>query len=451
MGEIWFGGVGGEKKAAAGSKAERRNKMDGDQMMRRRRFNFHLNNGTTTAAADLDGDEEMMMMKRKKMTMVGDEILCRGGESTTDADDETSKTSNCTTSTHDHMESLSVVDDDDDSNYSPKFGVTSVIGRRRDMEDAVAVHPSFCRKHRHPNYNIQARLLSLHYFGIYDGHGCSHVAMCCKKRMHEFVKEELERGDYEQCAGAAWKDAMDRSFSRMDREAIGTCNNNNNNNKASCTNYNSSTSTSCRCDLQMPDCDAVGSTAVVSIVTPDKIIVANCGDSRAVLCRAGKPLPLSNDHKVRTYIHTYIGHPSIHPSITRLLNFNLLQPDRPDELQRIQDAGGRVIFWDGPRVLGVLAMSRAIGDNYLKPYVSSEPEVTVTERSDNDDCLILASDGLWDVVSNDTACHIARMYQACSDAALLLTKLALARNSTDNVSVVIVDLRRTTTTTFNAC
>lgn len=39
----------------------------------------------------------------------------------------------------------------------------------------------------------------------------------------------------------------------------------------------------------------------------------------------------------------------------------LNQPDRPDELERIQSAGGRVIYWDGPRVLGVLAMSRAIG------------------------------------------------------------------------------------------
>lgn len=37
------------------------------------------------------------------------------------------------------------------------------------------------------------------------------------------------------------------------------------------------------------------------------------------------------------------------------------QPDRPDELKRIEAAGGRVIYWDGPRVLGVLAMSRAIG------------------------------------------------------------------------------------------
>lgn len=138
-------------------------------------------------------------------------------------------------------------------------------------------------------------------------------------------------------------------------------------------------------------------------------------------------------------------------------------------MNRIQEAGGRVIYWDGPRVLGVLAMSRAIGDNYLKPYVISEPEVTITERTEEDECLILASDGLWDVVSNETACGVARMClqsrkppsphgspendvtvtgagessdQLCSDASILLTKLALARHSTDNVSVVVVDLRK---------
>lgn len=110
-------------------------------------------------------------------------------------------------------------------------------------------------------------------------------------------------------------------------------------------------------------------------------------------------------------------------------------------------------------------MSRAIGDNYLKPYVICEPEVTITDRSPDDDCLILASDGLWDVVSNDTACGVARMClngktqqssspekdvgvensdKICSDASMLLTKLALARRSSDNVSVVVVDLKKAT-------
>ncbi|XP_019168244.1 PREDICTED: probable protein phosphatase 2C 24 [Ipomoea nil] len=294
----------------------------------------------------------------------------------------------------------------------PKYGMASVCGRRRDMEDAVAVHPWFCRMDRENNNE-------LHYFAVYDGHGCSHVAMKCKERLHELVKEELEKKE----TSADWKQAMEQSFSRMDKEVIA---------------WNESVVRgSCRCELQTPECDAVGSTAVVAIVTPDKIIVANCGDSRAVLCRNGKAIPLSNDHK----------------------------PDRPDELNRIQEAGGRVIYWEGPRVLGVLSMSRAIGDNYLKPYVICEPEVTITDRTPEDDCIILGSDGLWDVVSNDTACGVARMClngkkrrssspekdvgidnsdKVCSDASMLLTKLALARRSSDNVSVVVVDLKKAT-------
>ncbi|GMH11187.1 hypothetical protein Nepgr_013028 [Nepenthes gracilis] len=299
------------------------------------------------------------------------------------------------------------------SSMVPKFGVSSICGRRRDMEDAVAVHPSFCRRQ-------SDTAVEFHYFAVYDGHGCSHVAKTCRERLHELVEEELLRNEE---ASPEWKEAMERSFSRMDREI---------------TALDEGAPGNCRCELQTPQCNAVGSTAVVAIVTPDKIIVANCGDSRAVLCRNGKPIPLSADHK----------------------------PDRPDELARIEEAGGRVIYWDGPRVLGVLAMSRSIGDNYLKPYVSSEPEVTVTDRTAGDDCLLLASDGLWDVVSNGTACGVARMClrgkippaslvstspevyvngdvadKACSYASMLLTKLALARHSTDNVSVVVINLR----------
>ncbi|KAF8088843.1 hypothetical protein N665_0528s0001 [Sinapis alba] len=287
----------------------------------------------------------------------------------------------------------------------PKIGTTSVCGRRRDMEDAVSIHHSL----------IQKNSENLHFYGVFDGHGCSHVAEKCRERLHEVVKQEVEV-----MAADEWKETMVKSFQKMDREVSQRDSNG----------ASRSVKSSCRCELQSPQCDAVGSTAVVSVVTPEKIVVSNCGDSRAVLCRNGVAIPLSSDHK----------------------------PDRPDELIRIQQAGGRVIYWDGARVLGVLAMSRAIGDNYLKPYVIPDPEVTVTDRTDDDECLILASDGLWDVVTNETACGVARMclqgaaaadggdsdtaHNACSDAALLLTKLALARQSSDNVSVVVVDLRK---------
>lgn len=55
-------------------------------------------------------------------------------------------------------------------------------------------------------------------------------------------------------------------------------------------------------DLSAVAPEAVGSTAVVAVVSPTQIIVANCGDSRAVLCRGKLPMPLSIDHKVRLVV-----------------------------------------------------------------------------------------------------------------------------------------------------
>ncbi|XP_062225870.1 probable protein phosphatase 2C 9 isoform X1 [Phragmites australis] len=344
----------------------------------------------------------------------------------------------------------------------PTYGVTSVCGRRREMEDAVSIRPDFlsgANKH--------------HFFGVFDGHGCLHVATMCKDRMHEVVADEHKKmGSGEE---SAWKGVMERSFARLDEQAT------------SWATSRSRDEPACKCEQQMPSrCDHVGSTAVVAIVSATHVVVANAGDSRAVLSRAGVPVPLSVDHKVCIQFSLASrGVADLHLPFLRNLSMDLtssasgfVQPDRLDELARIEASGGRVIYWDGARVLGVLAMSRAIGDGYLKPYVSSEPEVTVTERTDDDECLILASDGLWDVVTNEMACEVVRtcfrsngppapvagpsgvlptsgdaesdngssavkgISKACSDAAMLLAKLALARRSADNVSVVVVDLRR---------
>lgn len=53
------------------------------------------------------------------------------------------------------------------SERCPRYGRTSVCGRRREMEDAVSIHPSFFRR--------DSRIPALHFFGVFDGHGCSHV------------------------------------------------------------------------------------------------------------------------------------------------------------------------------------------------------------------------------------------------------------------------------------
>ncbi|ESR40120.1 hypothetical protein CICLE_v10027412mg, partial [Citrus x clementina] len=173
---------------------------------------------------------------------------------------------------------------------------------------------------------------------------------------------------------------------------------------------------------------SVGTTALVAILSPCQIIASNCGDSRVVLSRGKQAIPLTVDHKL----------------------------DREDEVARITNGGGQIINWGGLRVGGILNMTRAIGDHNLKPWVIAEPEVTFMTRSEDDEFLILASDGLWDVMSSDDAVKLAR-YElrrrrrlpekgdtpsspACG-AAEELVKIAYDAFSTDNISVVIVDLK----------
>ncbi|CAN0901845.1 Probable protein phosphatase 2C 8 [Linum grandiflorum] len=265
-------------------------------------------------------------------------------------------------------------------------GSVSVIGGRKEMEDAVSVEMGF--------------LAGYDFFGVYDGHGGVRVAEACREMLHKAVAEEMTAavvgGDGEEME---WGGVMERSFGKVDET--------------------------------VEEYGMMGSTAVVAVVGKDEVVVGNCGDSRAVLCRKGVAVPLSIDHK----------------------------PDRPDELERVEAAGGRVINWNGPRVLGVLSTSRSIGDQYLKPYIIPTPEVVIHKRSKEDDFLILASDGLWDVITNEVACRVAskclrgRMRRRGSspevvraaEAAAVLAELAIGQGSTDNISVVVVELNTTRT------
>ncbi|KAF6173033.1 hypothetical protein GIB67_006409 [Kingdonia uniflora] len=282
---------------------------------------------------------------------------------------------------------------------SPPYGTVSVCGRRRAMEDAVTVVKGL----------LSSKLFD--FFAVYDGHGGDGVAHVCRDRLHRILELEMES----KVVGVAevevnWVELMTCCFLKVDEEVHGR-------------------------GEEVEDFKSIGSTAVVAVVGNDKVVVANCGDSRAVLSRAGVAMPLSCDHK----------------------------PDRPDEMQRVEDAGGRVINWNGWRVLGVLATSRSIGDHYLKDYVISVPEVTVTDRTENDEFLILASDGLWDVMTNEVACEVVRrcfrgrMGRASpsshnsatssggggpGEAAAVLAELAMARGSKDNISVVVVELQK---------
>ncbi|XP_002975042.2 probable protein phosphatase 2C 8 [Selaginella moellendorffii] len=313
----------------------------------------------------------------------------------------------------------------------PSYGLVSFIGRRKEMEDAATIAGDFlslpCDIARHSSQD--GHHSSHHFFGVYDGHGGSQVAHFCKDRLHvalvEQIKESIALAGFASanevtCWDTVWEKALESCFLKVDGEIDSMCLRPGNCDK---------------CEVNTGVCcETVGSTAVVAVVSCCRIVIANCGDSRVVLCRGGRAIPLSVDHK----------------------------PEKEDEMQRIEDAGGRVIFWNGYRVMGMLAMSRAIGDRYLDRFVIPNPDVKCVVRSDEDEFLVLASDGLWDVLTNEQVCEVTRMCLAgrCTSnldalsahthgtetsharvAAAYLTKLAYNRRSGDNISVLVVDLR----------
>ncbi|XP_052190719.1 probable protein phosphatase 2C 59 isoform X1 [Diospyros lotus] len=153
-----------------------------------------------------------------------------------------------------------------------------------------------------------------------------------------------------------------------------------------------------------------GSTASTAILVGDRLLVANVGDSRAVICRGGDAIAVSRDHK----------------------------PDQTDERQRIEDAGGFVMWAGTWRVGGVLAVSRAFGDRLLKQFVVADPEIQEQKVDSSLEFLILASDGLWDVVTNEEAVAMVKPIQEPEAGAKRLMQEACQRGSGDNITIVVV-------------
>ena len=94
------------------------------------------------------------------------------------------------------------------------------------------------------------------------------------------------------------------------------------------------------------------------------------------------------------------------------------------------------------RVLGVLAITRSLGDHCMKQYVVAEPYVSekTIKLSSNDhpSFLILACDGLWDVLSDQEAVDFVLKYQhEKENISQHLINEALRRGSTDNVTVAV--------------
>jgi len=217
------------------------------------------------------------------------------------------------------------------------------------------------------------------YFAIYDGHGGRNAVEYTVDHLHLNFQEELK-------TNTDPKEALKQSFLKTDRE------------------------------IGERKIDSSGSTAVVAFIrrTEGKLYVANCGDARAVLGASGKASRLSHDHK-----GTDEG-----------------------EVKRITDLGGFVVL---NRVNGVLAVTRAFGDFNMKEFVTADPFITTTDLPDDSQeaILILACDGLWDVVSDQEAVDfvVSRIGKhSIQQVSEMLLHHALDSGSTDNVSIMVIKL-----------
>lgn len=188
---------------------------------------------------------------------------------------------------------------------------------------------------------------------------------------------------------------------------------------------------------QAMDVHMTGTTASVAVVHGRKLVCANVGDSRIVLGTMRHalltPLVLTTDHV----------------------------PTEPAERQRIEAAGGRVECWSpagcdtGPprvwlkdRRIPGLSMSRAFGDSVLDGIVTADPQITAHALSEHDRFAVIATDGVWAVMTNEDVIEFVgdRLSMSCQTVAEELVKHAATLwfesggESIDDISLILVGL-----------
>jgi serine/threonine protein phosphatase PrpC len=287
--------------------------------------------------------------------------------------------------------------------YSFQFSVRAIRGARMTMEDRFFVASGG------------------KFAAVFDGHGGAGVSEYLKDHLYDNVCRYLQLKHWEEsddtinnCRGAipsvsSQAAALRAAFEQVEVDVIAD-----------------------------DSLKYVGSTAVAVVVHEGEdghrtLMSANVGDSRAILSRKGKAVNLTRDHK-----------PSDEREKARIL------------------AMGEEIEWDNfSKVHRVrsLSLSRAIGDRYAKPAVSSEVEIRhFSVAEEGDDFVLLASDGLWDVMTSQEVVNFVRerldpdgqwvdqdevedvdMYLR-DNMAKFVAREGIRRGSGDNICVVLVFL-----------
>lgn len=224
------------------------------------------------------------------------------------------------------------------------------------------------------------------FIAVFDGHGGVEVADAASQKMPEIVADKLDSGiEPLECIRRAHLE-MDEMLRSEWAERM------------------------------------IGSTSAVVYIHGSKLYVGNVGDSRVVICRKAtrQAERLTEDHTGKVLV----------------------------EAERVRALGGAVACGYVTKKLGTgsfadLAVTRALGDFLFKPWVSADPALKETDAAPGD-VLVIACDGLWDVLTDQQACELALTGAdnglTCLRTAVDLVNEALRRGTTDNVSVIVAAL-----------
>ncbi|XP_068653374.1 probable protein phosphatase 2C 27 [Aristolochia californica] len=260
-------------------------------------------------------------------------------------------------------------------------GEWSDIGSRQYMEDTHVCIADLAKKFG--LHFLEADAVS--FYGVFDGHGGKGAA--------DFVRDNLPKVIVEDADfPLELEKVVTRSFISTDAKT---------------------------CSLQSTL--SSGTTALTAMIFGRSLLVANAGDCRAILSRRGVAIEMSKDHR----------------------------PSYAKEERRIKSLGGYIDI-DG-YLNGELNVSRALGDWHIQGMkseteiggpLSAEPELKMMALTKEDEFLIIGSDGVWDVFTNQNAVDFARRrLQEHNDVKRCCKEVgeeAIKRGSVDNLTVVMV-------------
>ena len=288
------------------------------------------------------------------------------------------------------------------------YGYNSSMGNVRDYNEDTITATKVILNNDEKDY--------FYFFGVYDGHGGKGCSFYLKENLHKNIKEFSISGI---------KLAIEKTEENFKKEEGLTENG----------------------EIK----DSSGSCGIIAMIKNKKCIIANVGDSRLVIYKNGLISFTTEDHK----------------------------PGSEIEKKRIELAGGKIyqtpslipLYQNGKeieipwRVLpGRLSVSRTFGDieakeekfGGMKGVVVALPDITEIELNDEYNFIVLGCDGIFDVISNEELLQCFQIvlkekkmtefindeniHELCGDFAAMIIKCALAKDSFDNVSCIVIAL-----------